>query len=888
MKQIVLYDQNGQRIKLYTDFYAFVEENYTDEIKIISFAGFDTAVQAAKAAITKKENIYVEGPYYNDKYTTRNTSYRFLNEKINEYTHTIAVSDEINNPDVYCPIVLIWENEDKYTKIFNMIQEKYPIPLAERWAKWLIDYLIKQKYILKLETYNDNKNIKLELYKICITKEELLATIRYGLEKNFISINGEADIDFKKITLTEYIKKYSNIFAQKIEESFKPIYNPLNEKPDKLTENLKRQPFKAQADVITAAAKTLDRQDSIIIVGDMGTGKTLIGSAIPYIHSKAKPYRAIVMCPAHLTEKWEREIKNTVPDAKINILHNWKDILKLNRNDKKEGFNYYIISKDKAKLSYSEKTAFVKSKYREYITCPVCGKILRDKDKIPINESYFATHTKKNDKCPYCKTKLWQADNEGPRRYAVSEYIKRHLKGYFDYFISDEVHELKGGDTAQGNTFGILSAASKKTIALTGTLLGGYASDIFYILYRLNPQKMLQEGFRYNDETKFTEKYGAIEIIKTIKEDKAEYNKSSKGWKESVTKKKLPVISPLVFSNFLLNQCIFLQISDLQQQLPEYKEYVEIVEPDPELSDAYDKLASDLRDLIKANSFKNLGLYLMTLLRYPDHPLKNEQIQDPETGYTITPTELSEKTIYNKEQYLLNHVLTEVNNNRNVFIYAQFTGEKDITYRLEMLLNKTGIKTCVLKSSVPAEKREKWLKEKVREGYKCIISNFDLVKTGLDLYDFPTIIFYETGYSTYTLRQAAKRSWRIGQTKPVKVIFMVYKNTLQYNALALMGNKMEAAMNIEGQFSEDGLRALASNYDMLTELAKSLIKGLDPSISIENIWKTVDSDNNSNLTTKEKRNNIIDSQQFFKTIKLKTSKKGNKEIEQLCINFDAI
>ena len=38
----------------------------------------------------------------------------------------------------------------------------------------------------------------------------------------------------------------------------------------------------------------------------------------------------------------------------------------------------------------------------------------------------------------------------------------------------------------------------------------------------------------------------------------------------------------------------------------------------------------------------------------------------------------------------------------------------------------------------------------------------------MDLLDFPSIIFYQIPMSTYTLRQASRRSWRIPQKKPVK------------------------------------------------------------------------------------------------------------------------
>ena len=45
-----------------------------------------------------------------------------------------------------------------------------------------------------------------------------------------------------------------------------------------------------------------------------------------------------------------------------------------------------------------------------------------------------------------------------------------------------------------------------------------------------------------------------------------------------------------------------------------------------------------------------------------------------------------------------------------------------------------------------------------------------IVETGLDLLDFPTILFHETGYSLHTLRQASRRSWRIGQHRPVDYV----------------------------------------------------------------------------------------------------------------------
>ena len=55
--------------------------------------------------------------------------------------------------------------------------------------------------------------------------------------------------------------------------------------------------------------------------------------------------------------------------------------------------------------------------------------------------------------------------------------IGLYLDNFFDYGIADEVHELKGADTAQGSALGTLAWVCGRTVILTGTLLGGYAAD---------------------------------------------------------------------------------------------------------------------------------------------------------------------------------------------------------------------------------------------------------------------------------------------------------------------------------------------------------------------------------------------------------------------------
>ena len=100
------------------------------------------------------------------------------------------------------------------------------------------------------------------------------------------------------------------------------------------------------------------------------------------------------------------------------------------------------------------------------------------------------------------------------------------------------------------------------------------------------------------------------------------------------------------------------------------------------------------------------------------------------------------------------------------------------------------------------------------------------MQTGLDLIDFPTIIWGEVDYSIYVMRQASRRSWRIGQTRPVKVVFMSYRNTLQADALKLVAKKMQSSLAVEGELPEDGLAAFGDDGDdMMMALARRIVSG---------------------------------------------------------------
>ena len=76
-----------------------------------------------------------------------------------------------------------------------------------------------------------------------------------------------------------------------------------------------------------------------------------------------------------------------------------------------------------------------------------------------------------------------------------------------------------------------------------------------------------------------------------------------------------------------------------------------------------------------------------------------------------------------------------------MLVYATHTGTRDITERMEQFLSQHGFKVAVLKA------------DRVKQGIDVMICHPRLVQTGLDLIDFPTLIWYETEFSVFQSTQ---------------------------------------------------------------------------------------------------------------------------------------
>jgi superfamily II DNA or RNA helicase len=633
-----------------------------------------------------------------------------------------------------------------------------------------------------------------------------------------------------------------------------------------------------------------------LIVAECGTGKTLISLGSVHVHSEGKPYTALTMVPPHLLEKWAREAFLIIPGIRVFLIddlrnggdekaaHGVNEVRLKHGRIVRDGLQttltelrlrkqylssrkrwaalcsspaLFIVGRERAKLGYFWRHAYNVPRSGSSLGCAVNADtgvpVVVDSGRLTSADFRKArvaeTVEERNGKpCRTLYSPLWQADPGKIKRMAPIEFMGRYMRGWFDYCICDEIHQLAADDTAQGNALGTLASCTDKIVGLTGTLLGGYADDLFATLYRLEPRKMKEQGYEWGTtgKTAFTQDYGVLETITKI--EPAE-NACSRA-RTTTTIRRKPGASPLLFGQFLMGLCAFVFLEDISGELPPYDESFLSVPMDGLLQATYQELEEAIRTALKEHKGNRsvLSTMLNTLLLYPDHPYGLGTLYgtefDPELGrkvkFVIAHTrDLPQDRLYPKEKRLLEEIKRELAEGRRCQVFAVYTQKRDVTARLEEILSREGIRTSVLRASVDTSKREAWYARQLKEGVQVVISHPKLVETGLDLLDFPTIIFYESGYSLHTLRQSSRRSWRIGQKRNVRVKFLCYDGTMQSSCLRLMGKKLLVALTMEGKFAGEGLQTIDEDDDMLSAMARELVEKNGIGDTADSIWRSL-------------------------------------------------
>jgi hypothetical protein len=178
----------------------------------------------------------------------------------------------------------------------------------------------------------------------------------------------------------------------------------------------------------------------------------------------------------------------------------------------------------------------------------------------------------------------------------------------------------------------------EKIAVLTGSLMGGYADDLFNVLYRLEPHKMVAEGYEWGDAgiRNFAESYGVLERVTIIP---PEENACSKA---KVTKqvKRKPGASPPLFGKFLMDLGAFVSLEDISGELPAYREEIIGVDMDEPLAKAYADLEKQIKEALEEHRGNHsvISTALNPLLAYPDRPYGFGDLIGTEYDPGVAPT----------------------------------------------------------------------------------------------------------------------------------------------------------------------------------------------------------------------------------------------------------
>src|SRR5579864_3412817 len=340
-------------------------------------------------------------------------------------------------------------------------------------------------------------------------------------------------------TIYDYMRAHANLLGTRILEQF-PALHQVHDPLSPRIEGLLRKPFPAQAVAIMGLAKRWQRARTGMVVAECGTGKTLISLGAIHVHSEGRPFTALAMVPPHLVEKWAREAFLTLPGIRVFLLddlrngggentpHGVNEVRLRHGRIVREGLHttlsemrvrkqfsssrdcwrslcsrpaLFIVGRERAKLGYFCRHSYVVPRCGRYRGCVVNADTgepvmvdenrltVADFEKVKISEIVEARGDRS---CRRLHSAMWQADPDKIRRMAPVEFIGRYMPGWFDYAICDEIHQL-AGDTAQGNALGTISSCTDRIVGLTGTLLGGYADDLFNTLFRLEAARMKEQ-----------------------------------------------------------------------------------------------------------------------------------------------------------------------------------------------------------------------------------------------------------------------------------------------------------------------------------------------------------------------------------------------------------
>jgi len=446
-----------------------------------------------------------------------------------------------------------------------------------------------------------------------------------------------------------------------------------------------------------------------------------------------------------------------------------------------------------------------------------------------------------------CGEPLFQA-TPSPRRFPLARIILRRHRFDFDLLVLDEAHELSGTGSAQEKAgHRLVELPGIPTIALSGSLMGGYASSLFSNFWSLC--RSFRKEFRRDERQAFINRYGLRRIYVPLAEqpppEVVAYGAVSdrEQLREAPAVRQLgeaPGILPTFLLRYLLRVGLIMHKEDLEEELPRYDEIpipLELADGDPtaaQLAAEYGRLMRELTKRIRKDRFTPLaGKLWGAMSQMPsyldratdDLPPFVLRYPDSVGGARIaTARSFPAAWLSPKERWVFERLRAHLRDDCNILILLRHTGKCGLARRyLKNVRLHLGLDAIFLDAAkVRPVQREEWLNAHViRPGCRVLVTNPKTIATGLNnLVYFSRVLWPEgVDYDARLIRQANGRVHRIGQTREVLVKVPYYKATAQQHAFELVARKVTASVQVDGLSIEGALESAGAGDDDESALA---------------------------------------------------------------------
>jgi len=428
-----------------------------------------------------------------------------------------------------------------------------------------------------------------------------------------------------------------------------------------------------------------------------------------------------------------------------------------------------------------------------------------------------------------CGEVLFQAAPK-PRRIPLAQYILKKCPNLFDFLIIDEAqHYGTSKDSAQSRAAQqLLSLRMRRripTMALTGTIMNGYARSLFVILWHLS--SAFREEFGYHDDGEFERRYGfLVQLVDQVDEKKQVVvygSTTDRVTTRTRTTRAAPGVLPTALIRYLYQISVTLQHSDLEHDLPPCHERLILSKPSKAQRDRGRGMEEAILGAMKKDRFSKEGragkLFgaLAHQPRYYDHatsdtgnrpngswtvayPNDTPGINDPDDAIVAMWPGLPPETQLSKEQDLLTFLRERIAAGRNAVVGTTRTVLGQRVARI--LREELGVKVALLDTKkVSAAKRRDWIVEQKEAGVRVLVTNPAAMPEGLNVlvgYFTAVAIFDDPNNNPTLLRQFRGRFVRIGMEEPVDFWTFAYKGTLQEDANDLLQKKRVVATATDG------------------------------------------------------------------------------------------